>query len=113
MVHSSGAALLQQQASGRLLLQGELSFSSVPGLLNEGKHLQPGSGGVLVDLQGVTRTDSAGLALMVEWTRNARAQGVDITFVNIPQQMMALIRLSGLEEVLSLAPATPSAEKGA
>ena len=102
---------IQSCGEGLFLLSGELSFSSVPGLLQEGERLLPGTreaaGNVTMDLQGVSRTDSAGLALLVEWTRDVRAQGIEITFLNIPAQMVALARLSGLEEVLSLSSGSP------
>lgn len=99
---------------GVLLLSGELSFSSVPGLLRESQSLlvdgsRSGSGrSIIMDLQGVSRTDSAGLALLVEWRRSTRHQGASITFLNIPAQMMALAHLSGLVEVLSLPHTTQS-----
>jgi len=103
---------IELQSRGQFLLTGALSFASVPGLLGESQRLLSEGGrtgaGITIDLQGVGRTDSAGLALLVEWTRNFRSQGVDITFLNIPVQLLALARLSGLEGVLSLSnPSSP------
>ncbi len=106
MVSSRAEPQLESQPDGLFLLRGELSFSTVPGLLNEGRHLlleaSHAKAGVTIDLQKVTRTDSAGLALLVEWTRSARQQNMTINFLNTPAQMLALARLSGLEGVLSL-----------
>ena len=111
---SNAARQIQQQPDGLFLLNGELSFTTVPALLAESQRLLSASvgtdAGITIDLQGVGRTDSAGLALLVEWTRNARGQGVEITFLNIPPQMLALARLSGLEGVLSLANPSTSSE---
>ncbi|WP_258868027.1 lipid asymmetry maintenance protein MlaB [Alkalilimnicola ehrlichii] len=46
------------------------------------------------------RADSAGLALLVEWTRVAQMQGQDIRFVKMSPQMQAIAEVSGLQDVL-------------
>ncbi len=55
-----------------------------------------------IDLKGVTRADSAGLALLVEWLRAAERAGKSISFVNVPVQLSSIARISGLDEILSL-----------
>ena len=55
-----------------------------------------------IDLSHVERSDSAGLALLVECLRHARQSGKTIRFFNIPAQMLAIARVSGLDEVLPL-----------
>jgi phospholipid transport system transporter-binding protein len=50
----------------------------------------------------VTLTDSAGLALMIEWLQLARAAKHEIVFTNIPEQMRDLIRVNGLTQVFQL-----------
>jgi len=65
--------------------------------------LLPGSGAsIYIDLQAVERSDSAGLALLIEWLRVARHLNKTITFRNIPPQMHAIAQVSGLEEILPL-----------
>ena len=54
-----------------------------------------------VDLQEVTHTDSAGLALLVEWLRQADKGGARVEFLNIPTQMIALAGAANLEPVLT------------
>ena len=106
MASNRATAQLEAQSDGLFLLSGELSFSSVPGMLNESQRLLAGHSdsisALTIDLQGVGRSDSAGIALLVEWARNARNKNIAITFVNMPAQMLALARLSGLEAVLGL-----------
>jgi phospholipid transport system transporter-binding protein len=58
---------------------------------------------IQIDLAGVTRSDSAGVALMIAWTRLARRQRKTIRFLRVPKQMRAIIRVSGLENILSIA----------
>jgi phospholipid transport system transporter-binding protein len=106
MASNNSAAQLQAQSDGLFLLSGELSFSSVPGMLSESQRLLAGHSdsisALTIDLQGVGRSDSAGIALLVEWARNAHSKNIEITFINMPAQMLALARLSGLEAVLGL-----------
>ena len=95
-------ALLTMAESGRWLLEGDLSFSSVPAVLkSSAKDFSHGQD-IQVDLKGVTRADSAGLALLVEWLRQSERNDRAITFTNVPQQLLAIARLCGLVGILSL-----------
>lgn len=87
---------------GRLRVRGELSFNSVPALWESSQALFERAPMVDVDLSGVARSDSAGLAFLVECLRSATAAGVPIRFFNIPSQMLALARVSSLDHVLPL-----------
>lgn len=87
-----------------LQVSGELSFATVPALLEQGAALLAGRGDrIRLDLGGVTRADSAGLALLIEWLRLARRRRAEVEFSNIPPQMLAIARVSGIEDVLPLA----------
>jgi len=46
----------------------------------------------------VEATDSAGLALMIEWIRLSRMSRVQLRFKNVPEQLLALAKLSGFDE---------------
>ena len=95
-------AQLEKADDGRLLVSGELSMSTVPDLLRR-SHLHSGNGGAIhVDLQGVKRADSAGVALLIEWQRAAHRQQRNVHFQNIPSQMLAIARLCGVDKLLSL-----------
>lgn len=85
---------------GCWLLSGELSMFTVPGLVKQ-NIFQDGNE-IRIDLQSVQRADSAGVALLVEWRRTAHRQQCNIQFQNIPPQMLAIARLSGVDELLSL-----------
>ncbi len=95
-------ALLKDGDDGRLWLSGELSIATVPELLSQ-QALQGHDGEEIhIDLQGVQRADSAGVALLIEWQRQAGRQQKRICFHNTPAQMLAIARLSGVDELLSL-----------
>ncbi len=80
-------------------LSGELCFANVNALLMEFTQLSLLSKGGILDLHDVTRTDSAGLALLIELLK--RAQNAPITFRNIPAQMQSLATVSGVQELLN------------
>jgi len=95
-------ASLERAAAGRFRLRGELDFASVPALARRGRELFVDGGEVRVSLDGVERADSAGLALLVEWLREARRRQRQIRFTGVPAQMLSLARVSGVDELLAL-----------
>lgn len=101
--HGESSITINLSSDGRVCLVGELSFETVPGLSSAIHRLLNDNGDSLnVDLEGIHRTDSAGVALLIEWQRQALKQNRSIHIHNIPQQMLAIARLSGMEEILSL-----------
>jgi len=56
---------------------------------------------IVIDLQKITNADSAGLALIIEWIKQAEQQQTPLSFQNIPQQLLALAKLSGFEHRLT------------
>jgi phospholipid transport system transporter-binding protein len=71
---------------------GALTFETVPGLYQNSSNWFAGAGDLTIDLAQVERTDSAGLALLIEWLRRAEPR---ISCVcNIPTQVQTLIRIA-------------------
>ena len=95
-------AQLVENGDGSWLLQGELGYMSAPSVLQHAGVNMLGKERITVDLKGVTRADSAGLALLVEWLRESENAGNSIEFVNVPAQLLSIARVCGLEEILSL-----------
>jgi phospholipid transport system transporter-binding protein len=87
---------------GHWLLEGELDFNTVPEVLQHTGACMRDVPWIIVDLKGVTRADSAGLALLVEWLRESERAGLSISFVNVPAQLLSIARVCGLEEILHL-----------
>ena len=89
---------------GRYAISGELSFDSVSALLAESRTTLFAAPAVEleVDLGEVSRADSAGLALLVEWMRMAAAQATPIRFSHLPPQLLAIARAGELEGLLPL-----------
>lgn len=98
-------ATLEPAGEGQLVVTGTLDFETVPALLAEGDaYLAPGAR-LLVDLRGVSHTNSAGLAMLVAWLRWARERGAELRFAHLPEQMQAAARVTGVAEILPVADA--------
>ena len=95
-------AQLVENEDGSWLLQGELDFDSVLSVLQHAGVNMLGKSPLRVDLKGVTRADSAGLALLVEWLRESEIAGNSIEFVNVPAQLLSIARVCGLDDILAL-----------
>ena len=95
-------AQLVENEDGSWLLQGELGFDSVLSVLQHAGINMLGKSRLRVDLKGVTRADSAGLALLVEWLRESEIAGNSIEFVNVPAQLLSIARVCGLDDILAL-----------
>lgn len=97
----SNGVTLRETGTDSFALAGALTFDSVPSVWQEGRRLFQGRSSITLDLTQVTRADSAGLALMVEWMREANLRKAAIHFRNIPSQMLAIARTSRLEHLLA------------
>ena len=92
---------LQINNDGRYSLPEALTFATTPRLyLQTGEMFNTPLPRLTFDLAGVTRVDSAGLALLLEWLREARRRGKEIRFQNIPGQLAAIAKVSGLNDIL-------------
>jgi len=79
---------------------GELSFATVNGVLSQSGDVFKSAEMLTIDLSAVTRSDSAGVALLIDWMRTAKKSNKEIAFQNIPAQMLAIASASGLDELL-------------
>ena len=53
-----------------------------------------------VDMSGVDKADSAGLALLLEWKAQAAARGATIIYTDIPESLAAIARTSEVSDLL-------------
>jgi phospholipid transport system transporter-binding protein len=86
--------------SNAILVSGELTFATVKDVLGEVQSLVTSLPALDIDLADVTRSDSAGLALLVHWMRIAKKANKQIVFHHLPGQMLAIASASGLDELL-------------
>lgn len=82
-------------------LSGRLDFSSVPEVwprfearISESKRLQ-------VSLAGVQQANSAALALLLQGVEHARRSGCQLHYINLPDELLALARVSNVATLLA------------
>jgi phospholipid transport system transporter-binding protein len=102
----AGASLpdapFDESEGGGYRLQAPLLFSTVPKLREQGLALIRAAPGQLrIDLSAVTAADSAGLALLIDWMACARKAGKRLSYVRVPDALMALARLSDVAPLLA------------
>lgn len=91
------------RGEGRYAVAGALTFDTVPGLWRSGANVFGNDAAVRLDLAGITRVDSAGIALLIVLTRAVHGHGGKIILEHAPPQLMAIATVSGLEAVLPFA----------
>jgi len=60
------------------------------------------NGDFAVDLAAVTEVDTAAIALLLEWQRQAVARGGRLVFSSVPADIDSLARLYGVDRLLAL-----------
>ncbi len=95
--------VLKRREDGCFILSGTLTFKTVPVIWRQGLDLFSEAPSLMLDLSDIERSDSAGVALLVEWMRFARSHNKPISYINMPQQMLAIVRASSLDTILPLA----------
>lgn len=61
---------------------------------------------ISINLAAVQQSDSAALAIMLEWANQAQKVQKKVSFSNVPIQLMRLIEMTDLDKILKLVPAT-------
>ncbi len=104
MTETISSPQLEKISSGHYLLKGQLSFTSVPQLWLENRQalFADEAETIAINMSQIERSDSSGLALLIEWYREAEKQNKKIRFFDLPKQMYAIAHISGLNDILPL-----------
>jgi len=95
--------LLTRLDDHQYAVAGELNMQTVPAIAKTAAELLTNCQGVItIDLSAVSRADSAGLALLIDWLRLARQFQYEIQFKSLPAQLMQIARVSELHEILPI-----------
>lgn len=94
------SAELEAGRDGAWRLTGALDFESVPALFQRTDALLA-NGPVELDLSGVEQANSAGVALLLEWRRQAHRRGIELRLSGLPEPVRRVARLSDVEPLLS------------
>jgi phospholipid transport system transporter-binding protein len=91
---------LTDSGQGHFLLEGELTFATAVVALKKVSRLFRKAQDLSLDLAGITRTDSAGIGLLLEWIRCSRNKGATLRYVHLPEHLLAMARVNGVEDLL-------------
>ena len=92
---------LKDLGDGRFSLSGRMSFNTAGDILRKSEELFEPHTLLEIDLSGITHTDSAGLALLLEWITWANHTVREIRFAGMPEKINAIARTTEVESLLS------------
>lgn len=86
------------QGAGVFVVDGDLTFASIDKKTVKSFDFLNTNKLITIDFGRVVCTDSAGLALMIEWIKYTRQHKIQLRFKNIPEQLRNLAKLSGFDQ---------------
>ncbi len=94
---------ISEPESGRIVVTGELTFASARDARQLGVLVLEGSRAskFVIDCAGVTRADSAGLAVLLDWLAWGRRKSRTVTLENLPASLVAIARISEVDGLLT------------
>jgi phospholipid transport system transporter-binding protein len=94
---------ISEPTPGRLVVTGELTFASARDARQLGLLVLESSRAsrIVVDCAGVSRADSAGLAVLLDWLAWGRRRARAVSLENLPESLVAIARISEVDELLS------------
>ncbi|MGE5626049.1 MAG: lipid asymmetry maintenance protein MlaB [Bacillota bacterium] len=85
---------------GQFRVTGRLNFDTVAEALEKSRGVFGDHKKIELDFKQVDSTDSAGLALLVEWAGWAHREKRRMVFRHLPDQALALARISEVDKLL-------------
>ena len=92
---------LEDRGDGKFALTGHMGFQTAGRILEESEALFEQHTLLEVDLSGVSQTDSAGLALMLEWITWANHTVREIRFTGTPAKIDAIAKTTEVDGLLT------------
>ncbi len=92
-----------EQTNGICKISGDLTFERATEVFNSLKFSSIDQDQLIIDFSAVKESDSAALAVMLEWENQAKLNHKQISFVHVPAQLMRLIKMADLQNILKLA----------
>jgi len=99
----SGIVGISESSAGRIVVTGALTFATARDARELGLLVLEGSRAesIVVDCSGVTRADSAGLAVLLEWLAWSRRKNRPVSLQNLPASLLAIARISEIDGLLT------------
>lgn len=89
--------LTAQEGVFTFILAGDVSFATITRKTAKVINFKTMKN-VVIDLSQVQTTDSAGLALLIEWIKLSKAHNAQLEFKHIPAQLLTLAQLSDFDQ---------------
>ena len=100
MTDSASDFQLVEKSDSCFAISGTLGFATVADILRSSEELFENHTRIEVDLSAVDESDSAGLALLLEWITWANHTVREIRFTSVPDKLHAIAQTSGVEDLL-------------
>ncbi|RZV37943.1 MAG: STAS domain-containing protein [Chromatiales bacterium] len=92
---------IEDHGDGRFAVSGELTFDTAEKILRASEEYFEDHTQIEVDLSEITASDSAGLALLLEWVTWANHSVREIRFAGMPEKILAIARTTEVEALLT------------
>jgi len=94
---------ISEPTSGRVVVTGELTFGTAREARQIGVLVLESSRAdrIVVDCSAVTRADSAGLAVLLDWLAWGRRRSKPLSLQNLPASLIAIARISEVDGLLT------------
>lgn len=92
-----------EPSPGRVAVNGELTFATARDARQLGFLVLQGSSAnrIVIDCSGVTRADSAGLSVLLDWLAWGRRRSRQLSLENLPESLIAIARISEVDQLLT------------
>ena len=94
---------ISEPTPGRVVVTGELTFATARDARQLGLLVLESSRAerLVVDCSAVSRGDSAGLAVLLDWLAWSRRKSRPVELQNLPQSLVAIARISEVDGLLT------------
>jgi phospholipid transport system transporter-binding protein len=86
---------------GNFAVSGEMTFDTAEKILKSSESMFEDHAQLSVDLSEITMSDSAGLALLLEWVTWANHSVREIQFTGMPEKILAIARTTEVDHLLT------------
>lgn len=92
---------IKDLGDGRFSITGSMTFDTAEKILRASEEPFEEHSQIEIDLSGITDSDSAGLALLLEWVTWANHSVREIRFSAMPEKIIAIARTTEVEQLLT------------
>jgi len=92
---------IEDLGDGKFAVSGEMTFDTAEKMLRSSESMFEEHAQLEIDLSEITASDSAGLALLLEWITWANHSVREIRYTGMPEKVLAIARTTEVDHLLS------------